>query len=160
MKMKHYDYVEWLLYKNNALPVEKHAEMEEHLFNCDICLGVFLSLIDEKEIEIAGNLVPEDFNDKVINRISKNKIIKLKPKDKKKAFNYYFGYYVAVASVTIVLTLSGFYSNLVETVPRISNSFEIVEEEKPNVIFNFSEKIVNSTSAFLGSIENIDKNKE
>lgn len=159
--MKHYDYVEWLLYKNNSLPEEKYNEMEEHLFSCDICMEIFLSLIDQKEIEAVSKIVPKDFNEKVINKISKNKVKVLKPKEKKKSsFNYYFGYYVAVASVTIILTFSGFYSNLVDSVPRITKSLEVVKEEKPNIIANFSERIVNSTSSFLGSIENIDRNKE
>lgn len=158
--MKHYDYIEWLLYKNNALPEEKHNEMELHLFNCDICMEIFLSLIDEKEVEAAGNVIPDNFNEKVINKITKNKVRELKPKVKKKAFNYYFGYYVAVASVTIFLTFSGFYTNLVDSVPRITKSIKVVEEERPNIIANFSDKIVNSTSALIGNIENVNRNKE
>lgn len=158
--MKHYDFVEWLIYKNNALPDDMHDEMQEHLSNCDICMDIFLSLIDEKEILSAGNIIPKDFNDKVINEISKNKIRVLKPKDNKKTFNYQFGYYVAVASVTIILTFSGLYTNLVDTVPRITKSIEVSESKSLNIIANFSEKIVNSTSAFLGSIENIERNKE
>lgn len=158
--MKHYDYIEWLLYKNDALPEKKHNEMEEHLFNCDICMEIFLSLIDEKEIEASGGIIPDDFNQKVINKITKSKVKELIPKEKKKSFNYQFGYYVAVASVTIILSISGFYTNLVDSVPRITKSIEVVKEEKPNIIANFSERIVNGTSSFLGSIENIDRNKE
>ena len=158
--MKHYDFVEWLLYKNNALPEDMHDEMQEHLSNCDICMDIFLSLIDEKEILAAEDIIQKDFNDKVINKISENKIKVLKSKDNKRAFNYQFGYYVAVAAVTIILTFSGAYTNLVDSVPKITKSIEISEVQRPNVIVNFSEKIVNSTSAFLGSIENIERNKE
>lgn len=159
--MKHYDYVEWLLYKNNALSMEKQEEMEEHLYNCHICMEIFLSLIDDKEIEIAGSSIPQDFTDKVISKVSNTKVKKIEPKTNKKSFNYQFGYYVAVASVTIFLTLGGFYTNLVDAVPRISASVETIERVgRENFISNLSERIVNGTSSFLGSIENIERNKE
>lgn len=156
--MKHYDYIEWLLYKNKMLPEEKINEMEQHLFNCDTCMEIFLSLIDEEEVEGAGEFISEDFTSNVIKNIPKLKIVKTKAKQKKKIFNYQFGYYVAVASVTIILTLGGFYTDLVDTVPKISESI-IVIDKHPNIIANFSDSIVDSTSSFLFSIENNDINK-
>lgn len=159
--MKHYDYVEWLLYKNNTLSDEKQKEMEEHLYNCDICMEIFLSLIDENDTKTADILIPEDFTDNVISKINNTKIKKFEPKKNKKSFNYQFGYYVAVASVTIFLTLGGFYTNLVDAVPKISKSVEALEKvERTNIIADFSKKIVNSTSSILTSIENIERNKE
>ncbi len=42
--------------------------------------------------------------------------------------------------------------------PKVSVSIESNKEiEKPNIIYNFSERIVNSTSKFIGSIENIEE---
>jgi len=156
--MKHYDYIEWLLYKNKMLPIEKLDEMEQHLFNCDTCMEIFLSLIDEEEVEDAGKFSNDNFAYNVIKNIPKLKISKSKAKQKRKIFNYQFGYYVAVASVTIILTLSGFYTDLVDTVPKLSSSI-IERDEHPNVIANFSNGIVDSTSSFLFNIENIDRNK-
>ena len=157
--MKHYDYVEWLLYKNKALNKEMLDEMEEHLYNCDICMDIFLSLIDEEEVENVNNIISENFTVNVINNISKTKVKSLNPKQIKKVFNIQFGYYAAVASVTIVLTLGGFYTNLVDAVPKLTASIQI-EEERPNLIANFSDSIINTTSSFLISIENIERNKE
>ena len=154
--MKHYDHMEWLLYKNEVLSKEQHDTMEEHLFNCDDCMEVFLSLIDESEIAAAGNVISKDFNNKIIEKISKDKVKKLNPVNKKKLFNYQFGYYVAIASVTILLTLSGFYTSFVDSVPRITNAVRVPEEKRENVVLKFSERIVNGTSEFLVSIENIN----
>ncbi len=156
--MKHYDYIEWLLYKNKMLPKEKSDEMEQHLFDCDTCMEIFLSLIDEEEVRSAGELITEDFTSNVIKNIPKLKIVKSKAKSKKKIFNYQFGYYAAVASVTIILTLGGFYTDLVDTVPKLSKSI-VAQDKHSNVIANFSDSIVDSTSSFLLSIENIDRNK-
>lgn len=155
MKMEHYDYVEWLLYKNKELPVDLLEEMEEHLYNCDICMDIFLSLIDQKEIKAASNIIPKDFTKNVMANISVKKIKKFKPKIEHKIFNSQFGYYVAVASVTIFLTLGGFYTNLVDSVPRFTQKIQ-TQEDKPNIIANLSEKIVGSTSVFINNIENID----
>lgn len=157
--MKHYDYVEWLFYKKSILSVEKQNEMEEHLYSCDECMEIFLSLIDEVEINEASKIVPEDFNKKIIKKISNTKVKEIQTT--KKPVKYPFGYFVAVASVTIVLTLGGVFTNLVDTVPNISASVSMLEKhDKPNRIFNLSERIVNGTSKFIGSIENIERNKE
>jgi hypothetical protein len=160
--MKHYDYVEWLLYKNKALSVDKLEEMENHLYNCDICMEIFLSLIDKEEIEVADVAIPEDFTNKVMNKISEIKVANIQAKNiqkKKSNFGFQFGTYVAVASVTIILSLSGFFTNFVDAVPRITSSIQVVEK-RPNFIANVSNSIVNSTSSFLYSIENNQRIKE
>lgn len=157
--MKHYDYVEWLFYKKNELSIEKLKEMEQHLYQCDECMEVFLSLIDEDEINLASEIVPIDFNKRVMKEIKENKVRSIP--QVKKYTKEQFGYFVAVASVTIILTLGGAFTNLVDTVPTISANVSFInKQEKPNLIFSFSEKIVNRTSKFIGSIENIERNKE
>lgn len=155
--MKHYDYIEWLLYKNDMLTREKSEEMEQHLYGCNTCMEIFLSLIDEKEEKKAREIISGDFTSEVISDISKVKQRKPKSKQAKRAFNYQFGYYAAVASVTIILTLGGLYVDLVDAVPKISASIELTENYS-NKISDFSNKIVNSASNFLLSIENTENN--
>lgn len=157
--MKHYDYIEWLFYKTKSLPVEKLDEMEEHLYNCDVCMEIFLSLIGDEELDVAGQVVAPDFTSKVMDQISKSKVKVMESRNAKKSFNYQFMYYVAVASVTIFLTLGGFYTSLVDAVPKINQSIEEVRE-RPNHIGKLTEEIVNSTSNLLSSIENMSRNKE
>lgn len=151
--MKHYDYIEWLLYKNKALSGEQLREMEDHLYNCDICMEIFLSLIDEVEIKVAESIVTTDFTDKIISNLPKQKVKKVNPENSKKLFNYQFGIYAAVATVTIVMSLSGFFTNIVDSVPRIASSIESSEEQ--NVIVKISDRIINSTSYLITSIENV-----
>lgn len=152
--MKHYDYVEWLLYKSKSLSDEVLEEMEEHLYNCDFCMGIFLSLVDEKELNMASEVVPEDFTQNIMNRISKEKIKVVKEKRPNKSFNYSFMYYVAVASVTIFLTFGGFFTNLVDSVPELSIRLEVnVQSERKNPINDFTERVIKNTSKLIGSIE-------
>ncbi|WP_313342991.1 hypothetical protein [Sedimentibacter sp.] len=155
--MNHYDYVEWLLYKNKAISNEKMNEMEEHLYNCQTCLDIFLSLINEQEEDYVGDMVPSNFTSRVLENISKSRIVKLNANKVNKSIKYQLGYYAAVASVTIFLTLGGFYTNLVDSVPKITSSIQEVQVRQ-NLIANFSDRIIDSTSSLLLSIENNEKN--
>jgi len=156
--MKHYDYVEWVLYKKELLDDEIYNEMEEHLFLCDTCMEIFLSLIDEAEIEKVGDILPTDFTDKAMNNI-KN-IIPMKKRTKKKVSNDFFIYYAAVASVAIILTAGGFFEKMLDTVPYISANISSQENNiKRDTIYNFSEKITSKTSSFINDFGTI-KNKE
>ena len=152
--MKHYDHVEWILYKNNLLDSKIYEEMENHLYLCDDCMEIFLSLIDEEEIDQAGIIVPEDFTGKVMDNFKNIRPLKNKIKKKSKITNDFFIYYTAVASVAIILTAGGFFGGLVDSVPQISASISAQENKiRTNGIYNFSEKITNRTSMFVNGFE-------
>ncbi len=153
--MTHYDYIEWIFYKEKVFPKEKMIKMEEHLYTCSECMDIFLSLIDAKEVNKAEEFLSQDFTDGVMKSIENIKHIP-KSKVKKSNINYrdVFTYYVAVASVAIVLTLGGFYSGLVDMVPRVTQSTTIkAHTNLPNMVVDISGKIVNRTSDFINNFE-------
>ena len=159
--MKHYDYLEWVFYKEKVLSKEKFKEMEEHLYECNECMDIFLSLIDSKEIDGAEKTIPHDFTNKVMKDIQK---VKFKPKAKVQkntiSFKNAFGYYAAVAAVAIILTWGGFYSGLVDVLPQVAK--ETAQKNRfdtPNIVFSFTEKIVNKTSNFVNDFQ-ISSGKE
>ncbi|HSH35412.1 hypothetical protein [Schnuerera sp.] len=159
--MKHYDEIEWIFYKEKILSDEKQTEMEEHLYTCDRCMEIFLSLIDEQEADKAKDSISENFTANLMGNIEN---VQYKPKTKAKKsntrFKDMFVYYVAVASVAIVLTLGGFYSGLVDMVPQIGKSNVVKNNiNAPNIIANVSGKIVNRTSNFINNFE-IPKSEE
>jgi hypothetical protein len=153
--MKHYDYIEWVFYKEKVFPEDKINEMEEHLYICDECMDIFLSLIDEKEEAQVGKLVPINFTDEIINSIENIKYYKARTSDKdNKKFKDMFMYYVAVASVAVVLTLGGFYSGMVDLVSNRTNTNQgKIRIEMPNIIFDLSQNITDRASDFLNSFE-------
>ena len=142
--MKHYDSIEWMLYKKDLVSEQIKEEMNEHLILCDECMDIFLSLIEEEEILDAEKFIKEDFTEKVINKTKKIKLMKLKKK--KKVMNDFFIFYTAVASVTVILTAGGFFGNLIE--PRIYIS-KNMEEKQTRSLYNVSEDITNKTSDFI-----------
>lgn len=154
--MKHYDYVEWVLYKNNLLDDTIHEEMENHLLLCDECMEIFLSLIDEEDIEKAGKLIPEDFTNKVLDNIKNIKPMKkpIKNVARKNSSNDFFIYYAAVASVAIILTASGFFGMMVDTVPQLVANVSMEESRfKATRIYDFTEEITNKTSKFINNFQ-------
>ena len=159
--MKHYDYVEWLLYKKNLLDEKIHSEMEEHLFQCDQCMDVFIALIDEEEIEAVKSFIPGDFNEKLMKKIGNIipiKQIAKKHKEKQRKFpKDFFLYYTATAAVAIILTAGGVFTSMVDSVPRTIN----IEESKfhTNKMYKFTEKITQETSNFIDNFSFI-KDKE
>lgn len=153
--MKHYDHVEWIFYKNNVLSEEKMIEMEEHLYYCDECLETFLSLIDENEVEEAIKPISEEFTNKIMDEIEKVEYLpRVRTNRTNRRHKEILTYYIAVASVTIVLTVGGFFTRLVDTVPIVVQSSPIVDNiELPNKVADISGKIVNKTSDFINRIE-------
>lgn len=154
--MRHYDYVEWVLYKNNLIDDELHKKMEEHLLLCDECMEIFLSLIDEEDMEKAGAFIPEDFTDKVLDSIKNITPIKksINKTTKKKIPKDFFIYYAAVASVAIILTAGGFFGKMVDTVPQLVANVSIEESRfKANRIYDFTEEITNKTSMFINNFQ-------
>lgn len=151
--MKHYDCVEWIFYKEKALSEEKMMEMEEHLYTCNECLDTFLSLIDDKEVAEAEGSISSSFTSKVMSSIQNVEHVTKTNKSKTK-HKEIFTYYVAVAAVTIVLTMGGFYNSLVDIVPHVAQSTDMRDNIKlPNIVADISGRIVNKTSDFINNFE-------
>lgn len=160
--MIHYDYIEWIFYKERILSKEKQKEMEDHLYICDDCMNTFLSLIDKDEVDRAAEIISPEFTGNVMKNIQKvkhnpgTKVVKHNVK-----FKEMFGYYVAVASVAIILTFGGFYSGLVDVLPQVVKATSINNNlDKTNIVFNVSEKIVDKTSYFINNFEVSNRKEE
>ncbi|MCK9443713.1 MAG: hypothetical protein M0Q14_04165 [Tissierellaceae bacterium] len=153
--MKHYDQVEWTLYKEKLLSNKINEEMENHLYLCDECMKIFLSLIDEKEIHNTEKYISKDFTLDTMRNI--RNLILLKRSRRKtttKSINDFFLYYAAVASVAIVLTATGTFSRMINIVPDINNSIKINENKiQINRIYSLSENITNRTSEFISEFQ-------
>lgn len=151
--MKHYDLVEWKLYKENLLDEDLYKEMEEHLFQCDHCMDIFLSLIDNKEIEEAGEIISNKFTANFMKSIENLSYISKsknqnKDKKKKQVYNEILLYYTAIASVAIFLTGAGVFNLVVDKMPYISKN---VENRRLNIDTNKINEFSNSVLKFTGS---------
>lgn len=158
--MKHYDLVEWKLFKEDLLQDGIRKEMEKHLISCNECMETFLSLIGEKELKKAEAVVPEDFTLKVMKNIKKIRPMEKKERKDKKLYNDFFIYYVAVASVAILLTASGFFGRIVDSIPQMNTSISMEESRlKTNSIYDFTKRVTEETNKFVRNF-NINRIKE
>lgn len=152
--MKHYDVIEWKLYKGNLLDKDIYEEMGRHLFQCEDCMDIYLSLIDDKEIGKAGEIISDQFTNDLMKRIGNVRYIsktldKDKYKKKRRFYNEILLYYAAVASVAIFLTGTGFFQRIIEKTPEIAKN---IEEQQlvinTNKINEFSSSILRLTGSF------------
>ncbi|NLK43563.1 MAG: hypothetical protein GX300_04105 [Tissierellia bacterium] len=158
--MKHYDLVEWKLFKENLLQDEIYKKMEDHLISCHECMEAFLSLIDDEEIEMAEAMVPEDFTKNVMKNIENIRPIRKNQKRNKKLSSDFFIYYGAVASVAIILTASGVFGKMVDSIPQIATNINMEESRlKADTIYGLSKKITRETNKFVNNF-NLNRNKE
>lgn len=161
--MKHYDQFEWKLYKSDLLDDYIKEEMRIHLLNCDKCLDSFISLIDEEEVRKVENRIPEDFTVNLMDKIDrlekqeieirKNNIIEFKEKQKEKKKRIFIQY-VAVASITIVMTASGLFDRVAASSMYIEQPIK-EEISIAGKLYELSEYLVND---FSRSLDNFNIN--
>ena len=166
--MTHYERDKWTLYKSKLLTDKESIEMEDHLYVCDHCMDIFLSLIDSEELSNAENKLPTNFTEDIMEKIegvipitkSTPKIESSgKTKRKKKMIENIFMYYAAAASVILVLTAGGAFTKLTEF--PIANI--TVDSERTNEglgkVYSFSEKIASGTNSFINNLGNQSNKK-
>lgn len=144
--MDHYDNVEWTLYRKDLLHKKIKEEMEDHLLECDHCMNIFLSIIDE-ELEDTPK-VSKDFTDNVMMKIN----TKVKTNKKKNIYNEVLVYYMAVASVAIFLTGSGFFHTIANRTPEFGAKLIASKKEvRVDSVYNFSQNITDATASFVNN---------
>lgn len=108
--MKHYEASEWSAFYRQDGSLDLTA-MEAHLQECNQCLEIFLTNIDEDRVQEAGSLVPEGFAARTSRAISVQRG-KTRPAGKSKNRPWIIAYYTAAALLTIVLSGGGLMHNL------------------------------------------------
>lgn len=160
--MTHFSKGKWISYKDNLLPREDYIKMEDHLYTCDTCMDIFLSLIDSEELDLVETVVPSGFTENIMikievvipitkatNRVSNSYINKTKRK--KKMIKDIFMYYVAVASVVLVLTAGGVFTKMAE-LPVENIKVDLQKTSKRiGKIYSLTEKITDSTNDFINN---------
>ena len=101
--LKHLTLEDLQKYSRNKLPEEIRDEIEEHLFSCDDCLGVYMTLVNEDSLP---NLNNSNFTVEVM-----AKIPNVQTKQGKKTNSVFF-HYVIAASITFLLMTSGVFQSM------------------------------------------------
>lgn len=144
--MGHYSEEEWLRYKKRELAATVCREMEEHLASCEQCLQVFLSLLDQAEIEAKGKLLSPGFTAEVLKKVG----MRGKRTAKEKLADTFI-YYAAAACLTLILVSSGVFHSFVEKGFAAPEHLSLGCMQKRSL--GFPDKIANMTALWIENFE-------
>lgn len=142
--MNHRSKVEWLHYVNDELTETTRTEYEEHLYNCETCMDVYLQIIEESSHVLPDVEDEESFTDAIMSQIEKQRthFHPVKTSKKKLAFYQHTTFhYLLAASLTVVLMTSGVFQSLTNYVDEVQKT--TISEESPSI----TEQIMNRTFA-------------
>lgn len=146
--MNHRSKVEWQDYVNDELSETIRTECEEHLYNCETCMDVYLQVIEESSHELPDVEDEESFTATIMSQIEKQPahFQPIKTSKKKLAFYQHTTFhYVLAASLTVVLMSSGVFQSLTNYVDEVQKT--TISEESLSI----TEQIMNR--AFTQSTE-------
>ena len=149
--MRHYDIKQWKLFSENLIEENMHIEMQQHLLECDQCMELYLTSVEEKTSG-EDTYINETFTDNVINTIrSENK--KLKDKYYKRRRINLIGCYAAASCLTIILMWSGAFQFLFDAVPKYSAEFanSSLRGEK-KFVSGWTDRLTDETSNLIKNI--------
>lgn len=152
-KKIHIDDDELLKYFNDEVSNEDEFLIEESLLNSDESLMKYVSML-ESSINTTESL-PQDFTDKVLESV----IIRERNLKKNRRVNL-ITYYVAVASITIMFSLTGVFDRVYSGVNFNANAIENRHESQSKTDINnkkWTETLADKTTIF---IDNFKFNRE
>ncbi len=112
----HYSQEEWRRFRLNQIGPGLRGEMADHLAECGSCLDTYLSIIEERDLELAEIVLAPHFTDSVMRRV---RALKRAPTDARRrgmAFSPMQNYVLA-AAITAVLFGAGWFDALPRAIP-------------------------------------------
>ncbi|MBD8069634.1 anti-sigma factor family protein [Bacillus sp. PS06] len=140
--MNHYNQEIWSKYINNELEENQREQVENHLYSCDQCLELYMTLIEQSEH------LPELMDDQLTEEVIKQLPFSEESKSvRKRRFTQHplFHYGIA-ATITFGLMSSGVFQNItgfVSTVEAASNT-----SKETTMTESLMEKAINIINLF------------
>jgi predicted anti-sigma-YlaC factor YlaD len=122
--MTHYSNKDWKAYINEELPEHQYKLLEEHLYACDICLQVYMEVVEDNEVDLPILEDSSALASKVLGNLELETVRKKKEEKRPPTKLYekvWFQYSIAAAA-TLLLMFSGVFQQLTGVVNTIENS--------------------------------------
>ena len=138
--MSHFAREQWSAYVQNRLSGEERRRCEEHLYNCDFCLSVYLECVEREGDALPALPKEDEFAEAVMRRIGRrerrvparrhseerrSEALRpggLQPAGGGRADRRTLLHYTAAAAVTLVLMSSGMFQALLADVQHIQRA--------------------------------------
>ncbi|MDD2432234.1 MAG: hypothetical protein PHX01_00770 [Clostridia bacterium] len=141
------------LYKAGLVEETLWQEITEHLYHCEQCSEVFLTLFSAEEIRQAEDLLSSDFTAKVKTALqegdlylhqsaSKKRESSVRKRQQEKKQSLFF-YYIGAAVVTLIFMSCGVFQKMIDVAPFVASAVEIEQEgvvEREEFRFNLPER--------------------
>jgi len=157
--MKHYPYEQWLCYVKDELDEQTRAEVESHLYTCDLCLEQYLQALEDHESSLPTLSNETNFTELVMAEVAKDsrtdgKQAEIKPaaSAKKPFYQQAAFHYLLAAAATLLLTFSGVFQSLA----TFASAVETPQERNETVTDN----LIDKTFAWMDSLEKKEANKK
>jgi hypothetical protein len=148
--MRHYSKAEWLWFINNDSGTVLHEEMQEHLLVCDECMMLYLELIDKINMEEVP--ATEDFTDKVMELVHREKVEAAKRRLNQKRVNTLI-YYVSAASLTLLLTGVGTFQDIYKGLSSVEKQAFETPQKQSLFMSGWTDRLTDETSKFLSGVK-------
>ena len=154
--MEHYSKEQWMDYCKDALDRDTREVMEEHLAECNSCLEIYMTALEETMTDNVSDLIPSGFVDEVMNQIATEKN-KNSSTNAGRLSGRTFANYAVAAGLTIVLTFSGFFQYLSDSLPKASHSIAARSANLENAVtVGWSEHLINTTQNLINQINKLN----
>lgn len=163
--MKHFSNEEWKLFYDNEIDENTRVEMEKHMEECNECLSVYLSIVDEQcESDSFNSVLSDEFTENVMAAIEEennysqtsiveyNKALNKKQIQKQKKINLLL-YYTAAACLTLFMMSRGIFSALPYNFSTAASHITKTNTKIEKVIqFQWIEQFTDNTTNVLNDL--------
>lgn len=149
--MSHYSKVElYSVINGQDFQLSISQEMQDHLSNCDVCMELYLELMDG--FELGERSATENLTDRVMELVYKENEESSQRKLKQKRINTLV-YYVSAASITLFLMRVGAFQDIYQSFSSVEK--QVYESPKRQSLFTsgWTNRLTDVTSKFLNGIK-------
>ncbi|MFA5535631.1 MAG: hypothetical protein WDA53_00495 [Bacillota bacterium] len=129
--MAHYNRAEWQAYKDDLIKAKQKIVMEEHLYQCNLCLDIYLQTIELSEVEQAESLLRENFSSQILKSVKAFKKSQPRasgsPKSSASEKTRLLLYYAAAASIAVFFTFNGYFDAFTDKIPAKIGGLPVLE---------------------------------
>lgn len=147
MNMKHYDQQEWVHYVKGQLSSDALTEMENHLYNCETCLTLYMTCIEESAVLPLQDVDnTETYMQSILART-----VKTRPS----WFRSTMFHYGIAAAATLVLVATGFFHGLSQELGSVGTYKPAPPLDAPATLETtvpISDQLVNKTLSWLDTL--------
>lgn len=134
-------------YVNDQVTAIERQHIEDHLFTCDECLHLYMTVMDQIS-ESSEFIRSSEFTNQVIQTLPiKPQTNKAKPN--KKFYKQPLFHYGIAAAITIILMTSGLFQELTSMVPKMTSTTSQHQ--------SVSKTLVDKTVSLINSVETMKK---